>query len=66
VVNIADVSGQPIGFLTLEDGTDILSRNVGRKLTLIVADSWPLKTGPDRLSRNVGRKLKLLAADSLP
>ena len=38
VVFLTEVSGQPIRlvlvFLTLEDGTDRLSRNVGKKLVL--------------------------------
>jgi hypothetical protein len=35
---LTDVSGQPIGpFLTPEDGTDRLSRNVDKKLPLLAA-----------------------------
>jgi hypothetical protein len=45
VARPADVSVQPVGpilkgqeiFLTLEDGTDMLSRNVGTELPLLAA-----------------------------
>jgi hypothetical protein len=76
----ADVSGQPIcpifkgqevsfffDFLTFEDGTDRLSRNVGTELYSRVKrskSSWPpdsklliLEDGTDTLTRNVGKGL---------
>ena len=75
-----DVSGQRIGpilkdqeiqnraflldFLTLEDGTDTLFRNVSKGLPLggFFLDFLTLGDGTDKLSRNVGKGLLLDAA----
>jgi hypothetical protein len=50
-----------LGYLTLQDGTDRLSRNVGLELPLFL-DYLTLANGTDSLSRNVGTELPPYAA----
>ena len=52
------VRNQLLGFLTLGDWTDRLSRNIGKKF--IFGFLTP-EDGTDSLFRNVGKKLPLLA-----
>jgi hypothetical protein len=55
-------SGSPLptsnlDFLTLEDGTDTLSPNVGKGLPLL--DLLTVEYGTDTLSRNVGKRIAI-------